>query len=257
MANEAGWYPDPWQPARRRWWDGAGWTDHTWDPNQPVHQAMQRPVQPTWMVPPDPRRDLADERNAAVWAKRAFFAVFLGQVLGGLVSTIALSNVIDDIHRSIDTNGADQPTFNGLQLISTPLSILALVALIGIALWTYRAATVASKLDYPAVHSPGAAIAGWLVPIINFWFPYQSVRDCLAPGNPERRAVGRWWLLYLIGTYGWFAVLVISVFGDVSVAIAVALPVAVASALALLAAQRVVDAITADHAAAIERIVTR
>jgi hypothetical protein len=209
------------------------------------------------MAPPDPWRDLADERNAAVWAKRAFVAVFLGQVLGGLVSTIALSNFLDDIHRSIDTNGADQPSVNGLQLLSTPVSILALVALIGIALWTYRAATVASKLDYPAVRSPGAAIAGWLIPIINFWFPYQSVRDCLAPGNPERRAVGRWWLLYLVGTYGWFAVFAIGIFLDLSVAIALALPVAVVSLLALFAAQRVVDAVSADHAAAIERIVTR
>ena len=35
MANEPGWYPDPWQPARRRWWDGTSWGDHTWDPNEP------------------------------------------------------------------------------------------------------------------------------------------------------------------------------------------------------------------------------
>src|SRR5262249_60721511 len=62
MANEPGWYPDPWQPARRRWWDGTSWGDHTWDPNQPTQPAQQpeRPRPGFWMPPPDPWRDLAE-----------------------------------------------------------------------------------------------------------------------------------------------------------------------------------------------------
>ena len=29
VATPAGWYPDPWQQAAHRWWDGTAWTSHT------------------------------------------------------------------------------------------------------------------------------------------------------------------------------------------------------------------------------------
>ena len=28
-AVDLGWYPDPWQQAAQRWWDGRVWTSHT------------------------------------------------------------------------------------------------------------------------------------------------------------------------------------------------------------------------------------
>jgi hypothetical protein len=33
-----GWYPDPSDPARRRYWDGATWTDRTWAAEQTPHR---------------------------------------------------------------------------------------------------------------------------------------------------------------------------------------------------------------------------
>jgi hypothetical protein len=143
-----------------------------------------------------------------------------------------------------------------LQALNLPVSIVMILSFVGIALWAYKAATVASKLNYPARHSPGWAVAGWFVPIINFWFPYQSVRDCLAPTNRERRTVRLWWAFYLIGSFAWMAVIIVSIFASVGIALALALPCAVISGLELQAALRVVDAIEADHADAISRIVT-
>ncbi|HEX2383768.1 MAG TPA: DUF4328 domain-containing protein [Acidimicrobiales bacterium] len=253
MANEPGWYPDPWQPARRRWWDGTSWGDHTWDPNQP-----QRPVQPPpmWLPPPDPRRDLADEHKAAVWAKRAFTALFVTKVASGLISLMVFDSIIDDIRQASDTGTTDQTAMNGWQILNMPVTLVLILGFVGVIIWTYKAANVASKLNYPARHSTTWAILGWIVPVINFWFPYQSVRDCMAPGNSERRTVRRWWVLYLVGSFAWLAVIVVAVFAGIAIGLAVALPCIVINALELQAALRVVDAVGADHAEAIGRIVT-
>lgn len=39
MSAPAGWYPDPSDPARERWWDGAQWTGHQQTPAQTPAQA--------------------------------------------------------------------------------------------------------------------------------------------------------------------------------------------------------------------------
>jgi hypothetical protein len=253
MANDPGWYPDPWQPARRRWWDGTSWGDHTWDPNQPP-QPVQQPTH--WLPPPDPWRDLADERNAGVWAKRAFTALFFAKVVSGLLSMMIFDSVVDDVRHAADTGSTNDTSVSGWQILNMPVSIVLLLGFIGVVLWNYKAATIASKLNYPARHSTTWAVLGWIVPVINFWFPYQSVRDCLAPGNTERKTVARWWTLYIIGSFVWLAVIVLAVVSGVAIALAVALPCIVINALEWQTALRVVDAVAADHAEGIGRIVT-
>ena len=54
MANDPGWYPDPWQPARRRWWDGTSWGDHNGTRTSRRSRSSNRRF---WIPPPDPRRD--------------------------------------------------------------------------------------------------------------------------------------------------------------------------------------------------------
>jgi hypothetical protein len=43
----AGWFPDPHDPTRKRWWDGAAWTEHVQQaaPPAPPAVAVQQPVQ--------------------------------------------------------------------------------------------------------------------------------------------------------------------------------------------------------------------
>lgn len=39
----ADWYPDPLQPTRRRYWDGARWTGYLVDPERPDVVRYERP----------------------------------------------------------------------------------------------------------------------------------------------------------------------------------------------------------------------
>ena len=252
MANDPGWYPDPWRPGQRRWWDGNGWTDHTWDPAAPPAPAAASP----YVVFPDPRRDLDDERRAGLWAKRGFVAFFVGRVVGGLISIVVFNDFLDDVQRSIDTNGRTQPGNSGLSALNAPFSLLSILGLVAIILWTYKAATVARNLRYPARHGTVWAVAGWLVPVVNFWFPYQCVRDCLAPDNPERRTVRSWWTMYLIGLAIWIAAVIASLVSSLVVGVTLALPALVVGGVEVSLAFRVVDAIEADHGTAISRVLS-
>ncbi|MGH3314785.1 MAG: DUF4328 domain-containing protein [Nocardioidaceae bacterium] len=71
------------------------------------------------------------------------------------------------------------------------------------ALWLSRARTNAEVLN-PRCNrrrSAGWAWFGWIVPVVNLWFPYQYVRDVrLATVTEERRystVVGWWWAAWL------------------------------------------------------------
>jgi len=78
------------------------------------------------------------------------------------------------------------------------LVLPALVVSIIFVLWFYRAATIATRLRRPAQRSPGWAVGGWLIPIGNFYLPYQSARDIFREREPGRGVVKRWWAGYLV-----------------------------------------------------------
>ena len=43
------------------------------------------------------------------------------------------------------------------------------------------------------------------MPIVNFWFPFQVVRDALPPAHPARREVPWWWGLHITALVAGFA----------------------------------------------------
>ena len=254
MASDPGWYPDPWRPGQRRWWDGNGWTDHTWDPSAPMTPTPA--ASQHFVVPPDPQRDLRDERSFALWARRGFVAFVVGREVQLVASVIVFNGIVDDIRRFFDTNGQVTPNnsnawFSAVNLLCSSLSLLAFVAIV---IWAYKAATVASNLHYPATRGPLWAIVGWIIPIVNFWFPYQAIRDCLPPHHAERRTVKLWWACFVLGLFISIPAIIVSAFGSLPVAFALVLPGLVVATMEVSLALRMVDAVEADHADAINQL---
>jgi hypothetical protein len=130
------------------------------------------------------------------------------------------------------------------------------VGFIGVALfilfliWQHHAATTARALGWPARRPPGWGVAFWFIPIVNFWMPYQAIRDCLPPGDPHRAAVLRYWLfvvgMEIGGALTFFGLMISTPVGDVFAVIAGVCAIGV-----LATAPPVVVAITAAHRAAV------
>lgn len=97
------------------------------------------------------------------------------------------------------------PSVPNWNLWFSPFSIAARIVFL---IWQYRAASVARQLGYPARHSPGWGVAFWFIPVVNFWMPYQAIRDCLPPGHPERKTVLQVWILLLVSSVAipWLAI---------------------------------------------------
>ena len=273
MANDPGWYADPWRPGRRRWWDGREWTDHTYDPDAPVPpEAMPAGPAPTPPAPPSWQQqwqpvvawqpinptalaqvEIDAERRMAVWAKRAFIAIAIGTVLGGVVAALTFHEYAEYLRQVFDTGSSDGVKQPSTQLWSQPLSILSIGSLVILMVWSHRAMVVARNLRYPAARGIGWSVAGWMVPIINFWFPYGTLRDLLPDGHPARATVRRWFGCYLVATVGALVVFA-AAFVSTALAIAVELPIAVAAALAASNGVTIVDAVLADHVEAVGRV---
>ena len=189
-----GWYPDPFAPYGVRWWDGTQWT------------AWTAPGAAAFASAANPEDDVAAEEAIARWAR-------IGLAVGAVISIAALlaSAVLshrmlrDLVHQiRVASNNADNPGtiprlhvdvrgvlfFDGLGLVQLGLQVLLMI-------WLYRAATFARRAGIPARRDPVWAWAGFLVPVVNFWFPYQVAADTTPGDSPARRLARRWWICWL------------------------------------------------------------
>ena len=155
------------------------------------------PITPlTPLQPASPGRPLADLRGPA--AVSVFFA--------GLVTLIQLAEVVLALVMTGNAPGMGLPTsLVGLFTAFDLLGVLMLLALVGgyvgTCLWMYRAHERAESLAAgPRARRRGWAWAGWLVPVVCLWFPFQVVRDAsLDPvRSGSRPAVRGWWWASLL-----------------------------------------------------------
>jgi hypothetical protein len=178
-----GWYADPWNAGRSwRWWDGAQWSvaEHAFHPEH--------------------RRQLREQaRRAGRWMRIALVAsAVLAVFVGGMTAAI-----LSSIHGHLFTTNPDGTVKVSHQLrtlqIATILPGLASLAVTGIEIWWLtRIGEFANASGWPSTRNRTLGAWSLIIPIVNYWFPYQAIRDSNPPGYPTRVAL-RWWLWKLIG----------------------------------------------------------
>jgi hypothetical protein len=133
--------------------------------------------------------------------------------------------------------------------IAQPLGWLATAGLIVFVVWVHRASTNAMRLGYRLPRSPGWAVAGFFIPIINFWWPYQSTKALLPAADPRRRHAGWWFAAFLVGGVASLGTAALLAFVSIPVGLAGLLVVLLAEVAMILNGQALVDASVDAHAA--------
>lgn len=199
----AGWYADPYGADVWRYWDGTQWTDHV----------APRSLEQT------PADALADERRYAVWARWAFVAyvvlVAATATLGALYfDKVYAGHLFDaDSRPNTDAVGAA-----GLLIAYQVCAFASLGVIAVLALWTYRAAKTARALGLPIRREPGLALASWFIPIVNLWWPPQTIRS-FVPDRDQLRVAIEWWVCWIVTSFALAASLFAAGAGSISTAI--------------------------------------
>jgi hypothetical protein len=112
----------------------------------------------------------------------------------------------DSWWNAVRTNSSTIPGYDNaaVRLLGQVAGVGLLVAGVIFLIWFYRAAAISAASGIRARRSPVWAVVSFLIPVIQWWFPYQSACDLFPEGHPARRLVLRWWLLWItIAIGGW------------------------------------------------------
>lgn len=95
---------------------------------------------------------------------------------------------------------------NSYHLVSTAGSVLTLLCAAAFLMWLGRVRDNARALSgRPPKYAGIWVYLGWVVPVVNLWFPRGIVADAYRASAPERRlpaVVNVWWGLWLAGLLG-------------------------------------------------------
>jgi hypothetical protein len=195
----AGWYPDPEDPSRSRYWDGTAWT--TW----------HRRAAPT--TPPPRFRPLATLARIVVVLLAAYLVVNAIAVVSDWVQLVLVNRLTEDqtavTQAELSASNARQNLIGSLQLVLRAATGITFV------IWFRRAyqnlvAMGTESLRFEA----GWTVGGWFVPFLNLVRPKQLMDDIwratdptLAeqPGDtwrtrPVAFLVHLWWAMFLLST---------------------------------------------------------
>lgn len=123
----------------------------------------------------------------------------------------------EEMGRPASSSVAEIDFWSGLNGLAFYGALVAmLVAAVLFTAWLSRARDNAEAIS-PLPHVRGRAwiVLGWIVPVVNLWFPYQVVQSIWRTSDPSRVAGGPtnvptsplvvgWWVSYLVFTTGSF-----------------------------------------------------
>lgn len=247
MQMPPGWYPDPWRVAVLRWWDGVQWTADV-----PPGAGVVHPSAFAVDVP----AARSSEEGLWRWARAAVCAfgvlavaellalIFLGAEFGREARKI-LSTVPGGPPPRVDVSGIGwvAVTVDAAQLFTLLVGIVFLM-------WQYHTAKVARGLGYPARTTPGLGVGSWFIPILNLWYPYWALTDCLPPAH-RLRATTIWaWGAYIAAQVLTAATLLVAVFSTLVALVPLVLALA-SVGTAVVLGYRLVTAVNEDHRRAV------
>jgi hypothetical protein len=216
---------------------------------------MPPPVPPPGGAPYGYGPDLIGGRDTGERARKALWVgliAFGAQAVASVVVIATLSEWYLDLLEAIGsgrrlTTAQTTPPTSSAYLIATGVSQLAGIAVLVVGIvfliWFHKALSNARALGLPLTRSPGWGVAGFFIPIVNFWFPYQSMRDLLPEGNPARPLVGRWWACYLGASFVTVGAQALALFAP-AVGIAISPVVVVLYAVAAITLRQLISAST-------------
>lgn len=187
-----GWYQDPTESGSLRFWNGHNWTLHKAPARDTVVAAHQRAA------------ELATEVGRGRWATRALIPGSALCVVGYFMMIPSYSKAADILRGNYpptpppDHGFLTPETLVGMSIIAEDILGAAIICVGVIFLsWFYQAARVAKAGGIPSRRSPGWAIGGFFIPVVNLWFPFRSAANLVPAEAPSQRLVWRWWALWV------------------------------------------------------------
>lgn len=111
-------------------------------------------------------------------------------VAAAFVGLLAIDGLVDDL-----VHGR---AHGQLYLALQPVGYLLLGLTVVIVVWSYRCAVAGRALGIRARRDPALVVVGWLVPVINLWWPYQTTADFVPDGRELQPTLRRWWTCYIV-----------------------------------------------------------
>jgi hypothetical protein len=189
-----GWYHDPWRQAPMRWWDGSRWTEHLadWRGHLPAAPAPAGPVVPAYGAPAIADR-LHAETQITPWLRRLLYVWPLAAAASAGFAAVSIQSVIDAFNGETDSSSASG--WGYLAQVASGFSIALLVLRV---VWLHRAVATARDLGLPVRRQPTPAAVGWIVPVINLWWPLQGVTDLFPSDRRPDRRLAWWWACSIV-----------------------------------------------------------